>query len=239
MIKRWADCPRQELTDCLPRGLVVLAIGAVEQHGPHLPTGTDALVVTSLVNRAAELAGDRCPGDVILAPEVAVGVSAHHVPFGGTLSLSPATMLGLLGDLFDSIAAAGASRLLVVNGHGGNSGILRAAAGAAGARTRMKVACLDYWALLPSSPTMPGHAGEFETALVLALMPDRVRDTPTRDQAPTYPAVRGAEVHTQEGWATMDGFSDLPHRAGKEAGDGFFRDLADALAETIVTAAAL
>ncbi|MFC5826268.1 creatininase family protein [Nonomuraea insulae] len=127
MITRWTELTRERLTDLLPDSLVVLPVGAVEQHGPHLPTWTDALLVTTVVERALDITSAR----TVLAPTVMTGASDQHLPFGGTLSLRPETLLAVLLDLARSVAECGGRRLVLVNGHGGNQGACTDAASAA------------------------------------------------------------------------------------------------------------
>src|SRR5690242_6752687 len=103
------------------RDTVVIAFGATEQHGPHLPLATDAL----LGDRLARLVADRL--DAFLAPTVRLGVSAHHLGFPGTLSVSEETFAGIVGDLVRSLAAGGFARAVLVPTHGGNFAPLAAA----------------------------------------------------------------------------------------------------------------
>src|SRR5262245_28053786 len=123
--RRWAETDRETLRGLLPEALVLLAIGATEQHGPHLATGTDALIAATTCERAADAAADRARRPLVVVPALPYGASDHHLPFGGTLSLAPETLLAVLGDLARSLAAQGGRRLVLVNGHGGNIGICR------------------------------------------------------------------------------------------------------------------
>lgn len=86
----WQDLTREELNELAGNAVAVLPVGAIEQHGPHLPTKTDAFVAQAVTMSAAA----RLPDDVVavVLPVVSFGSSAHHVPFGGTLSLGQATL---------------------------------------------------------------------------------------------------------------------------------------------------
>jgi len=239
---RWTDLTRTRLTDLLPDAVVAMALGATEQHGPHLATGTDALLATTVLERAADryrmLPDDRGAVDrpLILAPTVPFGASDHHLAFGGTLSLRAETLLAVLVDICSSLSAVGAKRLVIVNGHGGNSGICYAAAGAAAARMGLIVAHVDYWALLgtDTSPleaaVVPGHAGVFETSLVSAVRPDLVTEPPARADPPSTVEVDGLTVQAARIWSDRDGYTDSPADASAATGHLLLDRLADALA---------
>ncbi|MBW2146446.1 MAG: creatininase family protein [Deltaproteobacteria bacterium] len=107
----WEDCKAAlEETD-----LVIVPIGAVEQHGPHLPLGTDAMNIKYSALKAAE----RC--NVVIAPAINVGVSQNHMDFPGTITLRPETLIDLIIDYCESLSAHGFRRFILLNGHGGNN----------------------------------------------------------------------------------------------------------------------
>lgn len=230
---RWAETDRETLRRILPEALVVLPLGATEQHGPHLPTGTDALLAATVAERAAERAAPASSRPLVLAPPLPFGASDHHLPFGGTLSLTPETLLQVLLDLLRSVAAAGGRRLLLVNGHGGNTGVCHAAAAAAAARHDLTVAHLDYWHVATEGGQVPGHAGEFETSLMLAVRPELVRAPTPRGQAPQRPDVPGVQLHAAQVWRAIDGYTDHPERADADGGRRRLDQLTAALAERL------
>ncbi|ADB53517.1 creatininase family protein [Conexibacter woesei] len=233
---RWADRTREELRSLLPEAVVVLPIGATEQHGPHLVTAMDTLAAEAVA--AAGAARATRPERVVLAPTLPFGASHHHLPFGGTLSLTAATLAHVLADLLESAAASGARRLLLLNGHGGNSATCAQAAADAARLHGIVVAAADYWALAPVDGAwgehFPGHAGAFETSLMGALRPDGVREQALRPSPGTLPAaVDGLRLETPRLWAQIDGFTDDPRRADAAAGAAAFDRLADAVARAI------
>ena len=149
------------------------AIGSTEQHGTHLVTGFDLASAQAVCDRAA----DRCPRDVALLPGLPFGSSDHWLPLGATWSLSPTTLVSLVGDVARSAAAAGFQRLTIVNGHAGNIGPAVTAVGGLVADTTV-VEFLSYWTLVdpdrvkglsPSDGGGVGHAGEVETSIALYL----------------------------------------------------------------------
>lgn len=217
----WADVSRETLNEVLPEALVVLPVGAIEQHGRHLATGTDALLATTTAERAATLAAERAGRPLVLAPTLQFGASDHHLPFGGTLSLTPETLLAVLLDLLRSVAADGGRRVVLVNGHGGNVGVCHAAAAAASSRHRLAVAHVDYWRFAADDPagSVPGHAGEFETSLVSAVRPDAAGPVqPRAYPLPDIGATTGATVHDAALWTSIDGYTDHPERATADDG---------------------
>lgn len=240
---RWNETDRRRLGEVLPEALVVLPIGATEQHGPHLPTGTDAFVAEAVASAAAARAAGESARDLVLAPVLSFGASDHHLPFGGTLSLSTETMTSALVDLARSVAADGGRRMVIVNGHGGNKGPCNSAGAIASTRHGVALAYVDYWDLLPEDtpdrPNLPGHAGRFETSLVLGLRPELVADRPGRESQPAVPNAPGVTVHANAVWANIDGYTDRPADADADAGKRWFDALADALADRLVTLASV
>ncbi|MEV5764860.1 creatininase family protein [Micromonospora sp. NPDC052213] len=233
---RWADADRQALAEQLPEAVVLLPVGATEQHGPHLPTGTDALIAEAVCDAAARQAAARSPRPLIVTPVIPVGASEHHLPFGGTLSLSPETLSAVLLDLARSVAMQGGRRLVLVNGHGGNVGVCHAVAAAASTRYGLAVGHVDYWRMAEAEPEVPvpGHAGEFETSLVLVLRPEMVGDRAGRGRVPVPPAVPGVDLHTADAWQAIDGYTDRPEAADADTGRRRFGRLVTQLADRIV-----
>jgi creatinine amidohydrolase len=165
-------------------GVAVVATGSVEQHGGHLPLGTDAFAALSIAERVA----DRLDTAVIqLGP---VGVAHYHLTWPGTLSLSPSTLAAVLVDICGGLRGAGAHRILVVNWHEGNSPTLRLGADEAQRRHGVQVVIAESHVithtLYPEEMEFT-HAGSMETAAVLAYDPSLVH----LDQA-TPPSERAA-----------------------------------------------
>jgi creatinine amidohydrolase len=127
------------------RTVAVLPTAAVEQHGPHLPLDTDAFLCTRVAEESAVRA--RRDGPVVVAPTLPYGSSTHHMAFAGTLTLRPVTFLAAVDELCGSFVEHGFRRLLVVNGHGGNSALAREAVQQLANRAPVLAACVDYWAL--------------------------------------------------------------------------------------------
>jgi creatinine amidohydrolase len=138
------------------RPIVALPLGSCEQHGAHLPLGTDTFVAAALAARLA----DRRP-EVVVAPPVGVSASGEHAGFPGTLSIGTATTAAVLVELARS--ADWAAGIVIVNGHGGNADAVEAATATIRAEGRKVVA----WS--PRVPDGDAHAGHTETSLMLAI----------------------------------------------------------------------
>lgn len=158
--------------------IVLLPVGALEQHGPALPLGTDTVRAEAVVSRVAAELGDA----VVVGPTVPVGVSPHHLAFTGTISLRPATFVTVLREYLESIAGHGWRRVLVVTGHGGNNAalgvlaqeVLRELPELELAWTPVTAVASDHVAAMDTSE-VHGHCGEAETAQMLHVAPDLVR----------------------------------------------------------------
>jgi creatinine amidohydrolase len=146
--------------------LVVLPLGACEQHGPHLPMETDAAVATAVAWRAVQELSRRV--DVLLAPTQTYAASGEHEGFPGTVSIGNDALRMMLVELGRSMLRW-AGRLLIVNAHGGNVHALTEATTLL--RTEKRDAA--WWAC--SVEGADAHAGRTETALVMALQPLAVR----------------------------------------------------------------
>jgi creatinine amidohydrolase/Fe(II)-dependent formamide hydrolase-like protein len=161
----------------------LIAVGAIEQHGPHLPLATDMLIATETARRVAE----RMP-DLLLGPTLPIGVSTHHLSFPGTLSISERGFQDQVTAYVRSLGAHGVDRVFVLSGHGGNFGPLHRLSLEVDARIGATefIPFADLAAFLEVfhsvsaqdgiSPQASGaHAGEWETSIMLAIHPELVR----------------------------------------------------------------
>jgi creatinine amidohydrolase len=164
----------------LAGAVAVVPIAAIEQHGPHLPLGTDAMLADAMVEAViARLPEDR---PVTFLPTLRIGKSCEHAAFPGTLSHEWQTATSALIDVGASLAAAGFRRLVIVNAHGGNTPVMDTAALELRRRHGLLVATCSWLrfgypdGLLPPEEIASGiHGGAVETALMLHLRPDMVR----------------------------------------------------------------
>lgn len=178
----WARLTAPELKELAARdALAILPVASLEQHGPHLPTCVDTALATEVSLRAARLLVARGEPAVVL-PCQWLGMSEHHFPFGGTISLDYATFHAVLRGIARSLKVCGFRRLFVVNGHGGNTEPLAVSVRELATELAMPIAGATYWimaaeavgAILERQKNIQ-HACEGETAMMMALAPDLVR----------------------------------------------------------------
>jgi creatinine amidohydrolase len=241
-VRRWDELTRDEIGRLAPGALTVVPVGSTEQHGPHLGTGTDAVLVTAVAERAAAAAAR--PETILLAPTLAYGASDHHLAFGGTLSLRVETFQQVLGDLLASAAAAGCRRVFLLNGHGGNTASCSIAAAEAARRHGLLCASAIYSQLLDADAVqapVPGHAGCFETSLMLVAAGGSVQLGHAR-ASPGGAARRrrrGLAVAEPGRWQELDGFTDHPEQASAELGEDWLEACVRAAAAAFEEVAAL
>ncbi|HEY6779523.1 MAG TPA: creatininase family protein [Thermoleophilaceae bacterium] len=225
------------------RDTVVVAFGATEQHGTHLPLATDAL----LGDHFARLLADRL--DAFVAPTVRVGCSSHHLGFPGTLSLSDETFHAIVADLVRSLAAGGFRRVVLIPTHGGNFAPLAAAVEKLPMPAGIEVTALtDLGVLLQVAmlgerehgvPLSEGgvHAGEWETSLMISIAPELVR-MESAEPGYTGDLQQGLEVMLAEGMKAISengAFGD-PARASVEHGARYWETAVDLALEQLEAA---
>lgn len=176
----WTDIDWMDKTNLV----VVVPLGALEQHGRHLPLGVDGYLIQAL----AEAAEQTMPERVMLLPAVWMGHSPHHMKFPGTVSVSHQVYADMLEQIVFSLVQAGFMKFLLLNGHGGNTLPMLMAQQAVKNRCRERsklfVGGVNYWnaahreleELRESGIGGMGHACEMETSLMLHLHPPLVRD---------------------------------------------------------------
>ncbi|GIP17473.1 creatinine amidohydrolase [Paenibacillus montaniterrae] len=155
----------------------VIPLGAIEQHGPHLPTGTDTFVCGEISRRSVQNAMDKGT-KLVLGPVLPIGCSSHHLAFGGTLSFASNTYLSILKDIGNSLIESGFQRIIFLNAHGGNEHLMHQAATDLAVQHKVWTASASYWSIAREAleaagaaemGPFPGHAGGFEASLVMAL----------------------------------------------------------------------
>jgi creatinine amidohydrolase len=245
---RWGELRAPELRALADAdACVIVPVAAIEQHGPHLPTMTDTLLGTSVAYAAAERLVAEGRPCVVTSP-VWSGLSAHHMAFGGTLSVEFRTFAALLEDVVGSLAQHGFRRVLLANSHGGNTAALTTVVEQlARARPRLRLVTAGYWQLaadlvnpLLETQRSIRHGGEAETSLVMALRPELVDESRLADAA--CPDPRDAGDAFDEGayrWRsfaerTPSGTLGDPRAASAEKGHRLLDLLAGRLAERLV-----
>ncbi|WP_435127962.1 creatininase family protein [Halobaculum sp. D14] len=213
--------------------VAVLPTGSVEQHGPALPLGTDFIAAEAVARGV-----DR--DDVVVLPTVPVGVSAHHRQFDGTLWAEPETFEDYVGEILASVASHGVRKLVVCNGHGGNTDALQRAARRIRGERVAFVAPWDWWSSLGGldeelfDQSGIGHADAMETSMVSYVAADLVREAKLADAEAGAAESWGKRVHgASVGFDTAD-FSESgavgePTRGDAEKGRRLYEQATDEL----------
>jgi len=200
--------------------VAIIPTGSTEQHGPHLPLKTDTANAMYIIRKAAEALYPA----VIVTPPVSVGFSPHHMNYPGSLTLRYETFISIIFDLCESLKRHGIRKVAIVNGHGGNEHPGYLAAREARDKLGLKVIFISYWNLIPKelwtsiieTKNVPGHAGEFETSMALAIYPKLVSSMLPKS-AESIRHIQGLIFNTDE--ILKDGYSDNPSLASAEKGE--------------------
>jgi creatinine amidohydrolase/Fe(II)-dependent formamide hydrolase-like protein len=168
--------------------VALLPVGAVEQHGPHLPLDTDAFDADYLARRVAEACSDPKP---LVLPPIAYGVSYHHADFTGTVGISNDTLAKMIYEIGMSVSRNGIRKLVIINGHGGNSPTLNYAAQMINRDARIFVCVdtgetsdVDIYKIIETPNDV--HAGEIETSTGLAVRPQLVKMDQVKKHIPKF-----------------------------------------------------
>ena len=238
----WARLTAPEIRAVAARGnaLAVLPVGAMEQHGPHLPVITDSRVAWELAAAGARLVADEMP--VLVLPAMWTGMSEHHLPFGGTISLDYAAFSGVLRSVARSLRALGFARMLIVNAHGGNDDPLAVACREIAHELGMPVVAAKPWSMIPQTlaavlEKQPGvqHACEAETSIMLALAPELVRTEQLELAATQGPGAIANRPALSRFWSFAErapgsGVRGDPRAGTREKGEIMLAAMAEALA---------
>lgn len=212
----WEDLTSPEFADLDPEATVaVLPVGAIEQHGPHLPVAVDSCINGGIVRRALATMPSGLP--VLVLPMTMVGKSNEHIDFPGTLTLSAETLGRVWYEIGASVRRAGVRKLLLFNSHGGQPQVMQIVARELRIDHGMLVVVANWFAwgmpdgLFEDSELRHGiHGGTVETAMMLALRPDLVKLDAAADFVPVtvaddldYPRLRALGA-AGLGWQAQD-----------------------------------
>jgi len=222
---------------------VVVGVGSTEQHGPHLPTMTDTRIAEAMTNRVAMKLGN-----ALQARTIPVGISGHHLAFGGTISLQPATLRMIVLDYIQSFSLCGFKRIVFLPSHGGNFGTVEHAINES-QTTYPQIKIIGYTDLLAFAHFLNSisnefgvtdyesgaHAGENETSIMMALENNLVlKDKfepgylgPTTEKEVSIILEKGMPA------LTKNGIIGDPGKASAEKGEIYLERLADFLVREI------
>ncbi len=151
--------------------MAIIPTGSTEQHGPHLPLGTDLLIAEHFAKKVAEKI------DVLVTPVIPVGFAHYHTSFEGTLSVNPEVLASYYQGIADSLISYGVTHILFINGHGGNKESLQTVC--RNLRIRGVTAAHLIWASIAAKLNKNwesvAHADKLETSLMLLISPDSVK----------------------------------------------------------------
>jgi creatinine amidohydrolase len=232
------------------QSIIIQPLGAIEQHGPHLPLATDSIVATAVAEAAVAEAGDEL--DLWLLPTLQFTKSNEHAWSPGTVWLSATTLLAVIDDIARCVATTPAKRLVFLNGHGGNSALLNVASREArlahGLMTFLTHPGLpaDQGGTSPANELGMGvHGGTDETSLMLHLAPELV-DLSLAERRVPEKLAQNAQVRfggrISFGWLSNDFFPDgyigdptaADAELGKRLFEGAVHNLCDGLREVAV-----
>ena len=180
MRRDWSQYRTTEYAGLDPEAMIaILPTAAIEQHGPHLPVGTDTMIAEGMLARLRQ----DCPEDldIRILPVMAVGKSNEHIHAPGTVTLSAETALNAWREIGLSVARAGVRKLVIVNSHGGNLDLIGILARELRVRAGMLAVKCQWGAFghpegmyAPHELAYGIHGGDVETSLMLAFQPDLV-----------------------------------------------------------------
>jgi len=244
---RFDSHTRDQLNSMAGSSTLVLPLGSTEQHGHHLPVSVDATVVTHLAELAVAQASSQIP--VLLLPTLRFGFAQHHLPFGGTVSLRSETYVNVLTDIVVGLASQGFRRLIFLNGHGGNESPMHLVVDSIASQNKIDIhmAAASYWKIAQETlltldfgdATVPGHAGHFETSLMMAIAPELVElhnrpDDHGKKQSLGLADIPLAHIRRPGLWETSDGRTDDSHLASSQTGAKLISDMTEVISNFIV-----
>lgn len=233
--------------------IVILPVGSIEQHGPHLPLGTDSMITDEIAKKVGSKLLERGI-KVVLAPPLFFGCSDEHIEYAGTISLKPETLIDVLYDICKSLVIHGAKKILIFCGHGGNFAVLDIVSRKIGTDYGIFVFYTFPFSkkatesLISEEQLGGAHADELETSMMLAIHPDLVNiDKAVKEMPAKIVKIKKyiklgpvAEPDISFGWfrlkrtLTQKGIIGDPTLASSKKGEKIIEKSIEAFVESIV-----
>ena len=217
MITRWDKLSRDQIAALdKDQSVVLVPLGSTEQHGAHLPVGTDSIILDALVEKI--ISDENIDGNILFTPTMRIGKSNEHMHFAGTLTYKATTYYNVIYDYVSSIAKHGFKKVILFNSHGGNTDMCNLISRDLRIDLNIEVYVIDWWFtdfwqdglkdIRQSGTYGVFHACELETSLMLAICPELVDMSKAVDEDPKE-SLRDNDVVTvfgpvNAGWKTED-----------------------------------
>lgn len=234
--------------------IILIPVGATEQHGPHLPLFTDSIIAYEVAKRAADKISSEFP--VVVAPLIPFGKSTENIDLVGTISLRVGTFINLIRDICTSLTRHGFKKLVIVNGHGGNTQLLSSITMDIAKKTGCLVVVFDWWQtdllddvkskIQESKEAGIFHAGEMETSIMMYLRPNTVVKDKLQESYPSkftkdtgfrYLLIENPHYISGFSWFFKDisnsGTVGDPTKSSEEKGKIFINKMVDRLCEVL------
>lgn len=250
MISLWAELTYKQIAELGNRNAwALLPIGSIEQHGPHLPVGTDSLLLKEILRLALEKYKPGFP--VVVLPILEFGKSIEHRDYPGTVSFSTRTMLAILDDFASSLTSANIKRLAIINSHGGNTALINGYLLDLRSNYNIEVIAIHlstiYRNVEREFKDMIGdffHACGLETSLALSLFPEFVNmsEVPTAhdDDPSKFHRLISLRDKVSMGWSAREisssGAIGQPWLANAEVGEKLADKITSALVDVFIEA---
>lgn len=230
-----------EISELAEKGktIAILNIGSVEQHGPHLPVGTDCICGTTYLEEALK----RVTAEVsyLLLPMMPYSCSIEHMNYPGTITLTPEQTIDFIDTIGQNLMRTGIKNLIITSGHGGNEHVMEIAARELRVKG-MKTYCVHNFLVEQKlgSPEEEVHAGAVETSVLMAVSKDLVREEKikkecTQSKEKWFGMVNGRTA-ASEAWTVEDigveGVCGAPENSSVKRGEEHIDQMAEAIAET-------
>jgi creatinine amidohydrolase len=225
--------------------IVIVPIGSLEQHGPHLPVEVDSTLGETVALRTARLVVEHDP--VVVLPVLWTGISEHHMGFGGTITLNAPTFSAVIEAICRSLVRHGFRRIVLLNGHGGNDNCLRTTTDELSPKLGVPILQFTYWyaaaeaiATILERQTALLHACEAETSMMMAIRPElvaqeRIAEVAGANRTPDVEDLAGGGIYR---WRTLESRSSAgvighPEAASAEKGMRLIDAIAASIAEKL------